>query len=182
MDVALWAVIVGMLLVLMALATTVLRRLPLSTAMLYVLVGIGVSPLGIGLLRVSPADHSRLLEGLAEGVVLLSLFTAGLKLSAGLRDRSWMLPVRLAVGSMVITVCLIAAAAWMLLSLPLGACVLLGAILAPTDPVLASEAGASAGGGGCRAAAGGGVRGRGGADRRSGGRRRWRRRRAGNAG
>jgi sodium/hydrogen antiporter len=76
---------------------------------------------------------------MAEVVVLLSLFTAGLKLSPGLRDRSWAMPVRLAVTSMVLTVGLIAAAAWVFLGLPVGACVLLGAILAPTDPVLASE-------------------------------------------
>jgi NhaP-type Na+/H+ or K+/H+ antiporter len=139
MDFALWAVVVGLLLVLMALASTVLKRLPLSTAMLYLLVGIGVSPLGLELLRISPLSHSHLLERLAELVVLLSLFTAGLKLSPGLTDRRWSLPVRLALNSMVVTVGLITLAAWLFLDLPLGACVLLGAILAPTDPVLASE-------------------------------------------
>ncbi len=50
-----------------------------------------------------------------------------------------LLPVRLALNSMVITVLLIAAVAWLFLGLPPGACILLGAILAPTDPVLASE-------------------------------------------
>jgi len=93
----------------------------------------------LDLLWVHPRQHSMMLERMAEVVVLLSLFTAGLKLSPGLRDRSWALPVRLAVISMVVTVGLIALAAWMLLDLPVGACVLLGAILAPTDPVLASE-------------------------------------------
>lgn len=139
MEFALWCVIVGLLLVLMALGSTVLKRLPLSTAMLYLLVGLGVSPLGLGLLAADPQRHSGLLERVAEVVVLLSLFTAGLKLSAGLRDRQWALPVRLALNSMVVTVALIAAVSWLLLDLPPGACVLLGAILAPTDPVLASE-------------------------------------------
>jgi sodium/hydrogen antiporter len=139
MQFALWSVIVGMLLVLMALASTVLKRLPLSTAMLYLLVGIGVSPLGLDLLGADPRRHAHALERMAEIVVLLSLFTAGLKLSAGLRDRRWALPVRLALNSMVVTVALVALAAWLFLDLPPGACVLLGAILAPTDPVLASE-------------------------------------------
>jgi NhaP-type Na+/H+ or K+/H+ antiporter len=138
-DVALWSVIVGLLLVVMALGSTVLKRLPLSTAMLYLLVGLGVSPLGIGLLALHPRFDTHLLERMAEVVVLLSLFTAGLKLSAGLRDRHWRLPVRLALNSMVVTVALIALVAWLFLDLPLGACILLGAILAPTDPVLASE-------------------------------------------
>jgi NhaP-type Na+/H+ or K+/H+ antiporter len=80
-----------------------------------------------------------LLEHLTEIVVLVSLFTAGLKLSPGLTDRSWLLPLRLALTSMVITVAAIAALGYWLLGLPLGAAILLGAILAPTDPVLASD-------------------------------------------
>jgi NhaP-type Na+/H+ or K+/H+ antiporter len=139
MEFALWSVIVGLLLVLMALTSTVLKRLPLSTAMLYLLVGVGVSPVGLGLLTIAPATHSRVLERMSEIVVLLSLFTAGLKLSAGLLERRWALPVRLALNSMVVTVALIALAAWLFLELPVGACILLGAILAPTDPVLASD-------------------------------------------
>ncbi|HET6827677.1 MAG TPA: cation:proton antiporter [Ramlibacter sp.] len=139
MEFALWSLIVGALLVLMALSATVMQRLPLSTAMLYLLVGLAVSPLGLGMLAAHPLRHTVLLERMAEVVVLLSLFTAGLKLSPGLRERHWVLPVRLALNSMVITVALIAAVAWFLLDMPLGACVLLGAILAPTDPVLASD-------------------------------------------
>src|SRR6059058_1294353 len=123
----------------MALASSVLDRLPLSTAMLYLLVGLAVSPLLMHLLALQPRTHAQMLERIAEVVVLLSLFTSGLKLSAGLRDRRWALPVRLALNSMVMTVLLIAAVAWMFLGLPAGACILLGAILAPTDPVLASE-------------------------------------------
>jgi NhaP-type Na+/H+ or K+/H+ antiporter len=107
--------------------------------MLYLLVGIGVSPMGLELLRVQPDTHSHTLERMAEVVVLLSLFTAGLKSSPALRDSRWKLPVRLAVNSMVITVALIALVAWLFLGLPPGACVLLGAILAPTDPVLAGD-------------------------------------------
>jgi NhaP-type Na+/H+ or K+/H+ antiporter len=139
MTFALWSVIVGVLLVLMALGSTVLKRLPLSTAMLYLLVGLAVSPLWLGLVSAHPLRHTVILERMAEVVVLLSLFTAGLKLSPGLTDRRWTLPVRLALGSMVVTVGLITLVAWLFLDLPLGACVLLGAILAPTDPVLASE-------------------------------------------
>jgi NhaP-type Na+/H+ or K+/H+ antiporter len=139
MEFARWSVIVGLLLIVMALGATVLKRLPVSTAMLYLLVGLAVGPLGVGLVVSGPREHTIMLERMAEIVVLLSLFTAGLKLSPGLSDRRWALPVRLALTSMVVTVGLITLAAWMLLDLPLGACVLLGAILAPTDPVLASE-------------------------------------------
>jgi len=55
-----------------------------------------------------------------------------------LRDRRWWLPLRLAFLSMALTVGLIAAVGVWGLGLSIGAAVLLGAILAPTDPVLAS--------------------------------------------
>jgi sodium/hydrogen antiporter len=139
MDLALWSVIAGLLLIFMALSGSVLARLPLSTAMLYLLVGLAVSPLGLGLLWLAPRSEAHLLERLAEVVVLISLFGAGLKLSPGLSDRRWLLPLRLALVSMFVTVGLIAAVGVWGLGLPLGAAVLLGAILAPTDPVLASE-------------------------------------------
>jgi NhaP-type Na+/H+ or K+/H+ antiporter len=139
MEFAIWSLIVGVLLIVLALSGTVLARLPLSTAMLYLLVGIAVSPWGFELLRADISRHSKLLETLTEVVVLISLFSAGLKLSSGLRDRRWLLTLRLAVVSMVFTVAAIAAVGSMLLGLSLGAAVLLGGILAPTDPVLASD-------------------------------------------
>jgi NhaP-type Na+/H+ or K+/H+ antiporter len=79
------------------------------------------------------------MERLTEIVVLVSLFTAGLKLSHGLGDRRWLLPLRLATVSMVVTVGCITLVGWAWLGLPLGAAVLLGGLLAPTDPVLASD-------------------------------------------
>lgn len=139
MDFALWSAIIGLLLVVMALGDTVLARLPLSTSMLYVLVGVAVSPLWLGLSSLTPAAHSKLLEHVAEVVVLLSLFTAGMKMSLGLGDGRWLLPLRLAIVSMLVTVAAIAGVGVLLLGLPIGAAVLLGGILAPTDPVLASE-------------------------------------------
>ncbi len=139
MEFALWSAIVGLLLVVMALGQSVLARMPLSTSMLYLLAGIAVSPMVFNLAAVRPLDHVALLEHMAEVIVLLSLFTSGLKMSVGLSDGRWLLPLRLAVVSMVVTVAAVAAAAVLLLDLPLGAGVLLGAILAPTDPVLASD-------------------------------------------
>ena len=121
MEFALWSVIVGFLLIFMALSATVLARLPLSTAMLYLMVGVAVSPWGMDLMRADVRQHAWLLERFTEVIVLISLFTAGLKLGPALRDRQWVLPLRLALTSMVITVMGIAAAAWFFLDLPAGA-------------------------------------------------------------
>jgi sodium/hydrogen antiporter len=139
MQFATWAVVIGLLLVLMALSGTVLTRLPLSTAMLYLLAGVAVGPVGLGLLTANPQEHTWLLERVTEIVLLVSLFTAGLKLSPALRDRRWLLPLRLALLSMVLTIAGVAVALHFIFGWEWGLCVLAGAILSPTDPVLASD-------------------------------------------
>lgn len=139
MEFALWCLIVGALLISMALAGSVLHRMPISTSMLYLGVGVLVGPAGLDMTDPDPFADALVLERLAEVAVLVSLFTSGLKLSPALSDRRWRLPLRLAFGSMAITVALIAGAAMLLFGLPIGTAVLLGAVLAPTDPVLASE-------------------------------------------
>ena len=135
----LWFLIAGALLVLMALSGTVLKRLPLSAAVLYLLAGIAIGPHGLKLVHLDPLKDTRLLETLAEVAVLISLFTTGLKLGPPLGDRRWWIPLRLAFVSMTLTVVLIAFVGVFFLRLPLGAAMLLGAILSPTDPVLASD-------------------------------------------
>lgn len=139
MTFTLWFLIAGVLLISMALASSVLRRLPLSTAMLYMLVGLGLGRYGLGMIDLNLRDDAGLIERVAEVAVLISLFTTGLKLRAPFNDERWRLPIRLASVSMLLTVGLIALAGVFGLGLPLGAAILLGAILAPTDPVLASD-------------------------------------------
>lgn len=135
----LWFLVIGGLLVLLAVAGSLLKRLPLTTAMLYLAVGIAIGPGGLELIRTDPVRQSLLLERLAEVVVIISLFSAGLKLRTPLLDGRWRVPVRLAFVSMALTVGMITAAGVWLLGLPLGASILLGAVLAPTDPVLAAD-------------------------------------------
>lgn len=139
MSYAIWALTIGALLTTMALSGTLLHRLPLSTSMLYLAAGYALGPAGWALLAPDPILHSAVLERVAEMAVLISLFTVGLKLGLPLSDKSWRLPLRLAFVSMTITVALIAAIGVWGLGLSLGAAILLGAILAPTDPVLASD-------------------------------------------
>lgn len=139
MDATAWFLVAGGVLVLMALAGSVLKRLPLSTSLLYLAVGVGLSPAGIGLIDIDLLEEAESLERITEIAVIISLFAAGLKLRTPLSDPAWRAPLRLAFVSMSITVGLIALVGVTLLGLSLGAAVLLGAILAPTDPVLASE-------------------------------------------
>ncbi|MET0224654.1 MAG: sodium:proton antiporter [Terrimicrobium sp.] len=130
--------LIGVLLVSVAILASSVKRLPLSEAMIYLAAGTALGPLGLRFLFVDPEAHSELLERAAEIAVVISLFTTGLKLRVPLRDPQWWVPLCLASGSMVLTVGMITLVAIFGLGLPLGAAVLLGAILAPTDPVLAS--------------------------------------------
>jgi sodium/hydrogen antiporter len=139
MNVGLWALIIGVLLTTMALAGTQLRRLPLSTGMLYLGVGAALGPAGWALFAPHPLEESVLLEVAAEVAVLISLFAVGLKLGLPLSDSRWQLPLRLASVSMLVTILCVTLAGVFALGLPLGAAILLGAITAPTDPVLASD-------------------------------------------
>ena len=139
MDLAIWVTLAGVLLVGTALAGSMFSRLPLSTSMFYLGVGVALSPAGLGLAALQPIDAAPALERLAEVVVLISLFTSGLKLGGGWHNKRWLPVLRLALVSMLITVAAITFIGSTLLGLPLGAAVLLGGILAPTDPVLASD-------------------------------------------
>ena len=139
MSFAIWAVIIGALLTTMALSGSLLKRLPLSTSMLYLAAGVGLGPAGWALMAPHPLLHAAVLEKITEVAILISLFAAGLKLGLPLSNKHWRMPVRLAFVSMTLTVALIVVMGMFGLGLSLGAAVLLGGILAPTDPVLASD-------------------------------------------
>jgi NhaP-type Na+/H+ or K+/H+ antiporter len=134
-----WYVTLGVLLVLMTIVDARLKVLPITTTILYLILGAVLGPRFVGAIQIDPVDSGAVLERVAEFAVIVSLFTAGLKISIPLRDARWRAPVCLAFFSMTITVALVAGAGVWLLGLPLGAAILLGAVLAPTDPVLASE-------------------------------------------
>lgn len=139
MNTELLYLIIGILLVLVAISGTLVKRLPLTATMAYLAIGVVLGPVGLSLFAVDPIGRAALLEHAAEIAVIISLFTTGLKLRVPLRDKVWWVPVRLAFVSMTITVALVAAVGVYVLGLPVGAAILLGGILAPTDPVLASE-------------------------------------------
>jgi NhaP-type Na+/H+ or K+/H+ antiporter len=134
-----WFIIAGLMLILMGLVGSVIERLPLSTGLLYLLLGCLLGPAVAGLIDIDPLLHAAPLERAFEIAVLISLFTLGLKLRVPFADPLWRIPLRLASASMLVTVAGIAAIGVLVLGLPVGAAILLGGILAPTDPVLASD-------------------------------------------
>ena len=138
MTFALWALLIGTLMVTMVVSGTMLGRLALTGAIVYLALGWLLGPAAIDVLRPDPFGPTAFLETGAEVALIISLFAVGMQLGIPLGDRRWWLPARLALLSMAAMVAMVAAVGVWWLHLPLGAAVLLGAVLAPTDPVLAS--------------------------------------------
>ncbi|MGL5065459.1 MAG: cation:proton antiporter [Microcoleus sp.] len=129
--------VIGILLLAVTLGSGWIARLPLSYALIYLLVGIVLGPYGIKLIELRP--DAQFLERLTEFVVIVSLFSCGLKMNRPLQLWAWNSTTRLIGFLMPISIFAIAVIAHFFLSLDWGVAILLGAILAPTDPVLASE-------------------------------------------
>jgi NhaP-type Na+/H+ or K+/H+ antiporter len=134
-----WFVLVGALLLFVALLGRFLDRLPVSLAIIYLVVGFLLGPAAFGALELHPMRNLVLLESISEIALLVALFTVGIKMRVPIGDWRWSLPLRLATLSMLITICGVALAAGLLFGFEWGIALLLGATLAPTDPVLASD-------------------------------------------
>ncbi|MHC5934784.1 cation:proton antiporter [Nostoc sp.] len=133
--------VIGLLLLIVTLGSGWIARLPLSFAIIYLLVGIFLGPYGFGLiqLRRDEVFNTELLEKITELVVIISVFGCGLKIVRPLRLGVWDITARLIVFLMPISILALAAVGKLFLGMNWGEAILLGAILAPTDPVLASE-------------------------------------------
>ncbi|HWT35939.1 MAG TPA: cation:proton antiporter, partial [Paraburkholderia sp.] len=134
-----WYLIVGGVLIFMGVAATTFKRLPLSAAMLYLAIGFALGPSGLGLLQLDIARDAHSLRPVTEVALLVSLFAIGLRLRLPLVAPMWALPLRLGFAAMLLTIPLLTLAGVLLLDLHWGPSLLLAAILAPTDPVLAHD-------------------------------------------
>lgn len=139
MHETLWFLIVGSVLVFMGVAATAFKRLPCSTAMFYLAIGYALGPAGFGLLHIDLVSDAHLLRIVTEIALLVSLFAIGLRLRVQVFDPLWWLPLRLGVLAMLFTIPLLTLFGVYGLHLGWGPALLLAAILAPTDPVLAHD-------------------------------------------
>ena len=129
--------VVGLLLLGVTLGSSWVSRLPLSYALIYLIFGILLGPFGLGIIDLEPG--AEFLERLTEIVVIVSLFACGIKMNRPINPVAWHSTIRLIGLLMPLSIAAIALLSHFALGLNWGASILLGAILAPTDPVLASE-------------------------------------------
>jgi len=138
-NTTLWFLLVGGLMLARGLAATTISKSPFTSAIVYLGAGILMGPTLLNIFGFDPKLQSALLEVLTEIALLISLFSAGIKMPVPFKRERWDAPLRLAWLSMSITVGLVTLFGYYVLHLPAGAAVLLGGILAPTDPVLATD-------------------------------------------
>ncbi|WP_049970502.1 cation:proton antiporter [Haladaptatus cibarius] len=128
---------------LLILAATVLPELlgeyAVSVPIAYLTIGAVAFSLPVGLPNPDPLVHSDLAERLAEFVVIVSLMSAGLKIDRPFSLGKWSSTWRLLVITMPLTIAGAAIAGWWALGFVPATAMLLGAVIAPTDPVLASD-------------------------------------------
>lgn len=134
-----WFLLIGLLMLARGLAVSRIARSPFTSSIVYLGAGILMGPTCLDIFHFDPSEESELLEMLTEVALLISLFSAGIKMPVPFKLSGWDAPLRLAWLSMTLTVALVALFAWYVFDLPPGAAILLGGILAPTDPVLATD-------------------------------------------
>ena len=122
-----------------ALLPRLIGHLPASPPMAFLALGVVVFALPLGLGEVDPIARGEATEYLTEVGVIVALMGAGLKLDRPLGWRTWQPTVRLLAITMPLTIALTALVGWWAVGLAPATAVLLGAVLAPTDPVLAAD-------------------------------------------
>ncbi|HSM45911.1 MAG TPA: cation:proton antiporter [Acidimicrobiia bacterium] len=112
---------------------------PLSYPIIYVAAGAVFFALPLGFEAPDPIRLSEGTERFTEFGVIVALMGAGIGLSRPFGWSSWRTTWRLLGITMPLTIAAVAMLGWAALGLAPAAAILLGAVLAPTDPVLASD-------------------------------------------
>lgn len=110
----------------------------LSAPMVFMLLGIAVFALPVDI-DLPNLEEARWPERLTELGVLIALTAAGLKINQPFAWKSWQLSWRLLAFTMPLTIAATALLGWWALGMVPATALLFGAVIAPTDPVLASE-------------------------------------------
>lgn len=138
MTFTVWVAVLGAVLLTLALTSSYLRWMPVTTSAMCLVLGVAIGPLGLDVLKLDISDSSVWMEHLTEVAVVFSLFVSGLKLRLPLKDRTWRVAYGLAGPVMILCIAGLCLVLHSLLGLSWGVSMLIGAMLAPTDPVLAA--------------------------------------------
>lgn len=131
--------LVGAVLFAMGVTERDVKRLPLSASLIYLLAGWAATTLDTAFTEVDPVEQAAWLLTCTEIALLISLFATGMRLGMPSAHRAWKVAALLASLGMAATIGLATLAGVALAGLGWAGALLLASILAPTDPVLATE-------------------------------------------
>jgi len=136
----LFLTIVGLAAFAMAWMPGITKHTGISYAIIYVLAGVLLYTFLPGILPIPlPSLHENLTVRLTEMVVLISLMGTGIRIDRSFTLKNWASPLKLISITMLLCIGGAALAGYYFLGLDVASAALLGAVLAPTDPVLASD-------------------------------------------
>jgi NhaP-type Na+/H+ or K+/H+ antiporter len=124
----------------MAWMPSISEKTKVSYAILYVLIGVVLySLLGKYLPAADPMKYEDVTIHLTELVVIVSIMGTGLKIDQPFSLKTWRVPFRLISITMLLCIGSLMLLGQLMLGFNMAAALLLGAVMAPTDPVLASD-------------------------------------------
>lgn len=135
-DIPLLVLCFAALLVVGVLISERAHRTVISTAVLFLLGGFVLGPGALDIIQVESGDPA--VRVLAELALFTVLYSDGMKIGIGDLRRAWGLPGRALLLGLPLTLVITAGLAHWLVGLPWLESFLLGAVLAPTDPVFAA--------------------------------------------
>lgn len=128
------------LMIAVGLERILVRKSFLSVPIFYVFAGWALFSLPLNLPQINPLgslDDAKALEYVTEFIVIVSLMGAGIAIDRPVTWPNWRQIWPLLVVAMPVTIFLVALYGWWMLGFAPASAILLGACLAPTDPVLA---------------------------------------------
>ncbi len=131
--------VIGFAFLLMSWMPAISREARVSYSIIYVLFGMLLYLVSSGLPIPNPIKHQTFTLHFTELIVIISIMGTGLKIDEPFKLKTWAIPLRLVSITMLVTITLVAVAAHYFLAFDWPSAVLIGAVLAPTDPVLASD-------------------------------------------
>lgn len=132
--------VIGVLVIALGLASRPLERLPVSGPLVALLAGVALGPQGLDVLHPAQwGNEHRILEEAARLTIAVGLMAIALRLPPGFLARHWRSLAALVLLVMPLMALAGGVLAWALLGMPFLVALLAGALLCPTDPIVATS-------------------------------------------
>jgi NhaP-type Na+/H+ or K+/H+ antiporter len=131
--------IIGIAALGMAWMPAITQKTKVSYSIIYVLLGVLLFSVVKHIPLPNPFVHQDYALHLSELVVIVSLMGTGLKIDEPFSLKAWAVPFRLVTITMILCIGIVAVVGVYAFNFDWASALLLGAVLAPTDPVLASD-------------------------------------------